>query len=74
MLMFDLQKGFDTVDHDIVFKKLKKGTSRVSKKAMGVKFDDRYRSYLSHQNQVVHVNDTVSDPSLAVVVFLKVVY
>ena len=55
MLMLDLQKAFDTVDHDILCKKLK---------AMGVKSVDWFRSYLSHRNQVVHVNDAVSDPSL----------
>ena len=55
MLMFDLQKAFDTVDHDILCKQLK---------ALCVKSVDWFRSYLSHRNKVVHVNDTVSDPSL----------
>ena len=55
MLMLDLQKAFDTVDHDILCKKLK---------AMGIKSVDWFRSYLSHRNQIVQVNDTVSDPSL----------
>ena len=55
MLMLDLQKAFDTVDHDILCKKLK---------AMGIKSVDWFRSYLSHQNQIFQVNDIVSDPSL----------
>ena len=33
-------------------------------KSYGVKSVDWFKSYLSHRNQVVHVNDTVSDPSL----------
>ena len=53
--MLDLQKAFDTVDHDILCKKLK---------AMGIKSVDWLRSYLSNQNQIVNVNDTESDPSL----------
>ena len=55
MLMLDLQKAFDTVDHDILCKKLK---------AMGIKSVDWFRSYLSYRNQIVNVNDTESDPSL----------
>ena len=55
MLMLDLQKAFDTVNHDILCKKLK---------AMGIKSVDWFRSYLSHRNQIVHVNDTESDPSI----------
>ena len=55
MLMLDLQKAFDTVDHDILCKKLK---------AMGIKSVDWFRSYLSYGNQIVNVNDTESDPSL----------
>ena len=57
MLMFDLQKAFDTVDHDILCKKLK---------AMRIKSVDWFRSYLSNQNQIVNVNDTESDPSLVI--------
>ena len=52
VLMLDLQKAFDAVDHDILCKKLK---------IMSVKSVDWFRSHLSHRNQVVHVNDTVSD-------------
>ena len=33
-------------------------------KAMDIKSVDWFRSYLSHRNQIVQVNDTVSDPSL----------
>ena len=55
MLMLDLQKAFDTDDHDILCKKLK---------TMGNKSVVCFRFYLSHRNQIVHVNDTDSDPSL----------
>ena len=57
--MLDLQKAFDTVDHDILCKKLK---------AMGIKPVNWFRSYLSNQNQIVNVNDTESDPSLVTLV------
>ena len=55
MLMLDLQKAFDIVDHDILCKKLK---------AMGIESVDWFIYYLSSQNQIVNVNDTESDPSL----------
>ena len=38
-----------TVNHDMLWESLK---------AMGVKSFDWFRSYLSHQTKVVHVNDT----------------
>ena len=53
--MLDLQKAFDTVDHVILGKKLK---------AIGVKSVDLFMSYLSNRSQIVHVNNTQSDPSL----------
>ena len=53
--MLDLQKAFDTIDHDILCKKLKE---------MGIKSVDWFRSYLSNRNQIVNVNDTESDLSL----------
>merc|ERR1712198_466822 len=37
MVLLDLQKAFDTVDHDILCKKLD---------AMGIDFTDRFKSYL----------------------------
>ena len=52
MLMLDLQKVFDTVDHGILCKKLK---------AIGIKSVYWFRSYLSNRNQIVNVNDTESD-------------
>ena len=55
MLMLDLQKTFDTVDHDSLCKKLK---------TMCIKSVDWGRSYLSNRNQIVNVNDTESDPLL----------
>ena len=48
-------KRLDTVDHDILCKKLK---------AMGIKSVDWFRSYLSNRIQIVIVNDTESDHSL----------
>ena len=53
--MLDLQKAFDMADHVILGKKLK---------AMGVKSVDWFMSYLSNRSQIVHVNNTQSDPSL----------
>lgn len=54
LVMLDLQKAFDTVDHNILLCKLK---------AIG--FDslslDWMRSYLSHREQSVDVNGTLSD-------------
>ena len=55
MLILDLQKAFDTVGHDILCKKLK---------AMDIKSVDWFRSYRSHRNQIVNVNDPESEPSL----------
>ena len=55
MLILDLHKAFETVDHDILCKKLK---------PMGIKSADWFRSYLSYRNQIVNVNDTESDPLL----------
>ena len=64
MIMLDLQKAFDTVDHHILCKKLR---------AMGVKSVDWFRSYLSNRNQVVCVNNSQSDPSLITLTYLKIV-
>ena len=55
MIMLDLQKAFDTVDHLILGKKLK---------AMGLKSVNWFMSYLSNRGQIVPVNNTQSDPSL----------
>ena len=52
--MLDLQKVFDTVDNDILCKKLE---------AMGIKSVDWFWSFLSNRNQIVNVNDTESYPS-----------
>ena len=52
MIMLDLQKAFDTVDHDILCRKLK---------AMGVESVEWFRSYLSGRTQAIHVNNTMSD-------------
>ena len=53
--MLDLQKDFDTLDHDILCKQLK---------AMGIKSVDWFRFYLSHRKQIVNVNDTEFNLSL----------
>ena len=62
MIMLDLQKAFDTLDHVILCRKLK---------AMGVKSVDLYILYLSNRSQVVHVNKTHSDPSLVTCCVLR---
>ena len=54
MILLDLQKAFDTVDHLILCDKLR---------AMGVCSVDWFESYLSGRNQFVQVNVTTSDSS-----------
>ena len=53
MVMLDLQKAFDTVNHDILCNKLQ---------AMGIESIDWFRSYLSDRQQIVCVNRTDSRP------------
>ena len=50
--MLDLQKAFDTVDHEILCQKLS---------VMGVVSVEWFRSYLSDRTQMVTVNNTSSD-------------
>ena len=51
MILIDMQKAFDTVNHDILCKKLK---------AMGVKSTKWFQSYLSERTQLVSVNGATS--------------
>ena len=53
LVLLDLQKAFDTVDHVILCKKLE---------AMGIASVDWFRSYLSNRTQLVSVNQVESDP------------
>ena len=53
MVLLDLQKAFDTVDHVILCNKLR---------AMGFSSVDWIRSYLSDRKQIVNVNKVDSDP------------
>ena len=53
MLLLDLQKAFDTVDHDILYRKLD---------AIGVLSIDWFKSYLTNRKQFVHINNVSSDP------------
>ena len=53
MVLLDLQKAFDTVDHDILCNKLE---------AMGMDFTDWFKSYLGGRQQVVIANDVSSEP------------
>ena len=48
MIMLDLQKAFDTVNHDILCEKLK---------AMGVMSTEWFLSYLANRKQVVSINN-----------------
>ncbi len=52
MVLIDLQKAFDTVDHEILFNKLK---------AMGIGFSAWFRSYLTNRKQKVKVNEATSE-------------
>ena len=51
MVLLDLQKAFDTVDHDIMIEKLR---------AIGINSTDWFRSYLSGRQQTVDVNGNLS--------------
>ena len=53
MLLLDLQKAFDTVDHDILCRKLE---------AICVRSVPWFKSYLSGRQQFVHINNVSSDP------------
>ena len=52
MVLIDLQKAFDTVDHGILIEKLR---------AMGVDNIDWFRSYLSDRRQCVDIAGNMSD-------------
>lgn len=52
MAMLDLQKAFDTVNHEILCNKLQ---------AMGVESVDWFKSYLCNRQQIVSVNGTNSE-------------
>ena len=52
MVMIDLQKAFDTVDHQILCNKLQ---------AMGVSNIKWFQSYLTGRKQLVNVNGTESN-------------
>ena len=52
MIMIDLQKAFDTVDHQILCKKLE---------IMGVTNTEWFMSYLTGRQQTVSVNNVFSD-------------
>ena len=53
MVLLDLQKAFDTVDHVILCKKLQ---------AMGIGSVEWFQSYLSNRQQIVSVNKAESKP------------
>ena len=53
MVLLDLQKAFDTVNHEILCRKLS---------IMGIGSTAWFQSYLCNRQQVVYVNDVESDP------------
>ena len=53
MVMLDLQKAFDTVNHAILLEKLR---------AMGLESVEWFRSYLTERTQVVNIGKSFSDP------------
>ncbi len=53
MVLIDLQKAFDTVDHVILLNKLK---------ALGISSVDWFKSYLCDRTQIVNVNQVDSAP------------
>ena len=54
MILIDLQKAFDTIDHDLLLKKMKV-------LGFSVNVIKWFKSYLSHRNFRVKVNKTLSD-------------
>ena len=52
MVMLDLQKAFDTVDHNISSDKLS---------AMGVKCTQWFKSYLENRKQIISINKCHSE-------------
>ena len=55
MLLLDLQKAFDTVDHKILCEKLE---------AIGILSVDWFKSYLVDRKQYVHINNVSSDAGI----------
>ena len=55
MVLLDLQKAFNTVNHDVLCEKLK---------LMGVGCTEWFISYLSNRKQIVIVNEASSSPGL----------
>ena len=53
MILLDIQKAFDSVDHQILCNKLS---------AMGIQSTAWFHSYLSDRKQIVHINGVESDP------------
>ena len=56
MILMDLQKAFDTIDHNIFLKKL--GCLGFSERAVAW-----YRSYLENIQVIVNVEDSFSEPA-----------
>ena len=54
MVLFDLQKAFDTIDHEILLQKMK--AIRFSKETL-----QWFRSYLSEQIFLVNIDSKLSD-------------
>ena len=65
MLLLDLQKAFDTVDHEILCNKLK---------AIGVLSVNWFKSYLTGRKQFVHISNVSSDPGFVTWVCLRAVF
>jgi hypothetical protein len=53
MILLDIQKAFDSVNHTILCKKLS---------ALGVKSTQWFHSYLTARKQIVNINGIESDP------------
>ena len=56
MVLLDLQKAFDTVDHEILCEKLE---------AMGINFTKWFKSYLGDRKQIVVANGTGKESGIA---------
>ena len=67
VILLDMSKAFDSINHEILLAKLK----HVGASSSCLSW---FKSYLSERYQTVRINSTLSDNYLSLVVCLKVVY
>ena len=55
MILIDLQKAFDTINHDILIKKL-------TFLGFSEEITNWFKSYLTNRKFIVHINNFLSEP------------